>query len=302
MDLTYDFWVMLKVFVNLLKKTYARLDILIQNAAQTVRRPPAFYAHLIQDEIHPVQNSDIIKIFPKQNDRIQSESKICSGAGAGGLLSLRARANANTHAQPAASALATQLMVHPEDGTEEHYFPKGQYDSDHQQIDMRIKNSWILEVPEVDMTEVVEVSIVNSIAPFIILSKLTPLMKKTRKINSESYGWIILVSALEGQFYREKSSRHPHTNCAKASLNMLARTSGQYYAKFNLLLNSVDTGWVTNEDPVWLKQRKEYQRGFVPPLDEIDGAARILDPIFQTINHGNTDYGKFLKDFKETVW
>lgn len=44
--------------------------------------------------------------------------------------------------------------------------------------------------------------------------------------------YIVNVSAMEGQFYRKnKSSKHPHTNMAKAALNMMTRTCANEFAK-----------------------------------------------------------------------
>jgi NAD(P)-dependent dehydrogenase (short-subunit alcohol dehydrogenase family) len=114
---------------------------------------------------------------------------------------------------------------------------------------------------------------------------------------------IVNVSAMEGQFYRHfKTDKHPHTNMAKAALNMMTRTSASEYANDGIFMNSVDTGWVTDEDPLHLARRKTEDCGFHPPLDIVDGAARIVDPIFDGINTGRHVWGQFLKDYKPTAW
>ena len=78
-------------------------------------------------------------------------------------------------------------------------------------------------------------------------ARLKPLMLRTPERDKH----IVNVSAVEGQFYRKfKTTRHPHTNMAKAALNMMTRTSATDYAADGIHMNSVDTGWVTDEDPV----------------------------------------------------
>jgi NAD(P)-dependent dehydrogenase (short-subunit alcohol dehydrogenase family) len=108
---------------------------------------------------------------------------------------------------------------------------------------------------------------------------------------------------MEGQFYRRfKTDKHPHTNMAKAALNMMTRTSAVDYLRDGIHMNSVDTGWVTDEDPVEIAQRKAEEHRFSPPLDIVDGAARIVDPIFDGINTGRHVWGQFLKDYRPTPW
>jgi NAD(P)-dependent dehydrogenase (short-subunit alcohol dehydrogenase family) len=90
---------------------------------------------------------------------------------------------------------------------------------------------------------------------------------------------IVNVSAVEGQFYRKfKTTRHPHTNMAKAALNMMTRTAAADYWNDGIHMNSVDTGWVTDEDPAEIAERTVLEHRFHPPLDIVDGAARIVDP------------------------
>jgi NAD(P)-dependent dehydrogenase (short-subunit alcohol dehydrogenase family) len=89
---------------------------------------------------------------------------------------------------------------------------------------------------------------------------------------------------------------------AKAALNMLTHTSASDLAKDGIYMNAVDTGWVTDEDPAHLARLKEEVHDFQPPLDIVDGAARVCDPFFDGILSGKHWSGKFLKDYFPTDW
>jgi NAD(P)-dependent dehydrogenase (short-subunit alcohol dehydrogenase family) len=143
------------------------------------------------------------------------------------------------------------------------------------------------------------VQLVNSVAPFVLCNRLVNLMKK----HETGQKHIINVSAMEGKFHQfHKESRHPHTNMAKAALNMMTLTSASDFAKYGIYTNAVDTGWVTDEDPAELAKIKQELHDFQPPLDIVDGAARVMDPLFDGINTGNNWCVKFLKDYKPTSW
>jgi NAD(P)-dependent dehydrogenase (short-subunit alcohol dehydrogenase family) len=177
-------------------------------------------------------------------------------------------------------------------------FPAERYDEDRQQVDLRAINSWRLRLHEVQTPELLEVHLVNALAPYIINARLKPLMTRTPGRHKH----VVNVSAMEGQFYRAfKTDKHPHTNMAKAALNMMTRTSAPDFAKDGIHMNSVDTGWVTDEDPAAHAARKA-KAGFAPPLDIIDGAARIVDPIFAGQVTGTHVWGQFLKDYKPAPW
>ena len=177
-------------------------------------------------------------------------------------------------------------------------FPAHRYDEDRQQVDLRAVNSWRLRLHEVETPELLEVQLVNAIAPYILNARLKPLMLRT----SERHRHVVNVSAMEGQFYRTaKTDKHPHTNMAKAALNMMTRTSAPDFVKDGIHMNAVDTGWVTDEDPAVHAARKA-EIGFSPPLDIIDGAARIVDPIFVGRLTGTHVWGQFLKDYKPAPW
>lgn len=257
-------------FVQYLHDRVTHLDILINNAAQTVKRPAGFYQHLSEIENTPRNQlpKTAQQILPAQ----WPSSSLPSKSG-----------------EPHSPASRDELS----------YFPAGLLDRHGQQIDLRPQHSWTLRLHEVDMLEMLEVQLVNAAAPFLLNSRLKPLLLKSPFPRR----FIINVSAMEGQFNREnKTANHPHTNMAKAALNMMTRTSAQDYARDGIFMNSVDTGWITQENP-HPKKTGIRARGFAPPLDEIDGMARIYDPIVQGLSGEHTPVsGCFLKDYQPHPW
>ncbi len=291
-----------ELFARYLEQTKSRLDILINNAAQTVRRPAGYYAHLLDLETRPDH-----ELPPDVRARLAGHERLASaledapslgGGAAAGFLAWRGGDGPGLGIR--ASAILSQLPCAYDDASSDaEIFPAGQIDQDLQQIDLRKTNSWRLRLAEVPSPEMLEVQLVNAIAPFILCSKLKPLMLRTD--NRDKH--IVNVSAMEGQFARRtKTDKHPHTNMAKAALNMMTLTSAPDYLRDGIHMNAVDTGWVTDEDPAELSQRKQERHDFQPPLDIVDGAARVCDPFFSGLLTGEHVAGKFLKDYREVEW
>jgi NAD(P)-dependent dehydrogenase (short-subunit alcohol dehydrogenase family) len=283
------------------EKQYARLDILINNAAQTVRRPPGYYAHLMAREnyVHeelPPPLQTILRSFEecKTGLGLPSPSRTENFP-----VSLDWHHSSQGVGLTSSAQLSQIPYTHDVSLNHEEIFPGGRLDADLQQVDLRKTNTWRQTLGEVPTAELIEIQLVNAIAPFVLCNKLSHLMK--RDYTGQKH--IVNVSAMEGKFDRYvKTDRHPHTNMAKAALNMLTHTSAKGLLKHGIFMNSVDTGWVTDEDPAALSLRKQEAHDFQPPLDIVDGAARICDPIFNGILTGSHFSGQFLKDYFPVSW
>ena len=255
------------------------LDVLINNAAQTVRRSAAAYAPLIEAESAPLPAGELPEVVSF------GRSHATNQLGTGGHWTptpeaVTAMALTAGSASPALAALGTAI------------------DAGGLVPDLHDTNSWIQHVDEVDPVELLEVQLCNMTAPFILVSRL----RRSLAASAARRTYIVNVSAMEGQFSRGyKGPGHPHTNMAKAALNMLTRTSAEeLLAKDGILMTAVDTGWITDERPHPTRMRLA-DTGFHAPLDLVDGAARVYDPIVRG-ELGEELRGVFLKDYAPSPW
>ena len=254
------------------------LDILINNAAQTVRRSPGAYTPLVEAELAPLPQGPLPELmtFGRASDA-HPQALAASVAQAEGLSESALAAGSSSLRRIAAGTAIDAGGLLP----------------DHHPV-----NSWTQHVHEVEPLEMLEVQLANTTAPFLLISQLRPAMAASAARRT----YVVNVSAMEGVFSRRyKGPGHPHTNMAKAALNMLTRTSaGEMFDTDSILMTSVDTGWITDERPLPTKIRLA-EEGFHAPLDLIDGAARVYDPIVSG-EAGVDLYGVFLKDYFPADW
>ncbi len=251
-----------EAFTQFIKDKYDSLEIIINNAAQTIKRESSYYAPLLEKEHKELS----VSLQPLLGTFQVEQTPLIEGR------SEKFLAN-------------TQL------------YPNQVFNYDGQPTDLRDKNSWVLSMEEVSTEELVEVHLVNSVAPFILNGQLHELLLKSPKERK----FIVNVTSKEGIFTgNAKNENHPHTNMSKAALNMMTLTSADDYAKKGIFMNSVDPGWASHENPFHIQQ-KMNATGFVPPLDFIDSASRILDPIINSLG-GEPIYGKLLKNYQEVTW
>ncbi|MFF5180561.1 SDR family NAD(P)-dependent oxidoreductase [Micromonospora sp. NPDC000316] len=257
------------------------LDILINNAAQTVRRSPGAYAHLVAAESAALPEGPLPELITFAKSPGGPTGSLTAGPESTALTphALTALALTSGSASPERIAASTAI------------------DAGGLVPDLDSVNSWVQRVQEVDPVELLEVQLCNVTAPFVLVSRLRPAMAAAKARRK----YIVNVSAMEGQFGRGyKGPGHPHTNMAKAALNMLTRTSAEEMLTDGILMTSVDTGWITDERPHPTKMRLADE-GFHAPLDLVDGAARVYDPIVRG-ELGEDLYGCFLKDYAPCAW
>ncbi|EOD22333.1 hypothetical protein EMIHUDRAFT_65136 [Emiliania huxleyi CCMP1516] len=272
----------LERFCAFLDATEAHLSDIVNNACQTIRRPAQYYRHLIEKELAPHE-------APADHRRCLALHEACFGAAA-------------ALAVPATKQLLAPLAAPPQrsqgelsQGEAAALFPAGAHDVNGQQLDLRTTNSWLLRLGQVRTGEVLAI---NTLAPFILNSRLRALLQRSPVAARQ----VVNVSAMEGKFYRYKTANHPHTNMAKAALNMMTRTCAEELAANGVYMNSIDTGWINDENPLQRAARTAEKHHFQTPLDEVDAAARILDPILSAANGEPPVYGRFVKDYQPCEW
>lgn len=247
-------------FVLFYKKEHKSLDVLVNNAAQTIKYTDEYYQPLIKNE------QKLLLTEGKEKKLIANSTPICNET--------KALEYKNSNIEPS----SLNRFGQP--------------------IDFREKNSWNSTLTEISTHELLEVNLINHISPYLLIKELTPLFKAS----SFEEKFIINVSSSEGQFsYVSKTIYHPHTNMTKAALNMLTRTSASSYAEEKIYMNSVDVGWIST-GAVESKRERLFEQGFVPPLDLVDGAARVLHPIYESLVKKQHIFAKLLKDYQVVDW
>lgn len=302
------------------------LDILINNAAQTVRRSAGAYSGLVDGEsapldptvgeavdwvslgtttaIHPGQLTGAAGEAISGRSGEAAEGAAVAGTAVNGTAAKRGGADSPadaghaTHTDSAAADALVSAALTGGSASLERVAEGTAVDAGGLIPDLVAHNSWVATVGQVDPVELLEVQLCNSVAPFILVNRLRPAMEAstfTRK-------YVVNVSAMEGVFGRGyKGPGHPHTNMAKAALNMLTRTSAGELREHGILMTAVDTGWITDERPHVTKERLAKE-GFHAPLDLIDGAARVYHPIVAGETGGPEYSGVFLKDYEPSNW
>nr|WP_255946734.1 SDR family NAD(P)-dependent oxidoreductase [Streptomyces sp. ODS25] len=260
------------------------LDILINNAAQTVRRSPEAYRELLAAESAPQPTGQL------------PAAEVIGSFGSGAVAALPGARQGGLSARD-----VTELALVSGSAAPARIAAGTAIDAGGLVPDLHDSNSWVQSVDQVDPVELLEVQLCNSTAPFILISRLRPAMAAAVAAGARR-AYVVNVSAMEGVFDRGyKGAGHPHTNMAKAALNMLTRTSAQeLFTSERILMTAVDTGWITDERPHPDKMRLA-DAGFHAPLDLVDGAARVYDPIVRG-EAGEDLYGIFLKDYRPGRW
>jgi NAD(P)-dependent dehydrogenase (short-subunit alcohol dehydrogenase family) len=282
------------------------LDIIINNACQTVRRLPGAYSHLIEGELAPLPDLPGLESGLPEMVTFDRISEAHPAAIAGALSSTAVahhEGESDEHAIAAHNAASlTALALKAGGASLEAHLAGTAIDAGGLIPDIQQNNSWTQVLDEVDPLELLEVQFCNSIAPFLINSRLRPSLRAAVQGGARR-AYIVNVSAMEGQFggRRYKGAGHPHTNMAKAALNMMTRTSSEeLFETDKILMTAVDTGWITDERPHHEKLRIAAE-GWHAPLDLVDGAARVYDPI--VLGEAGEDlYGCFVKDYKPAAW
>jgi NAD(P)-dependent dehydrogenase (short-subunit alcohol dehydrogenase family) len=266
------------------------LDILINNAAQTVRRSPGAYQPLIDAEHSPLPEGLLPELVTFGHTMDPHPLALAESVAAHPLLSAAAAAAQADQLTHAAMTAGNASLERHRAGTA--------IDAGGLLPDLHDVNSWTQAVGAVEPLEMLEVQLANSIAPYILVDRLRPALAAS----SFSRTYVVNVSAMEGVFGRGyKGPGHPHTNMAKAAMNMLTRTSArEMFETDGILMTSVDTGWITDERPHPTKMRLA-EEGFHAPLDLVDGAARVYDPIVRG-QAGDDVFGVFLKDYRPSQW
>ena len=293
-------------FINFLKENFTHIDILINNAAQTLRRTTAYYKYLLPietKELNPEDENIIIKNdYISLKNQLNEENNLNNKeeiSKSKSLISLDNNLNKELKEILPLSVIASQIKI-MEEKDQPQIMLMG---NDGQPYDFSAgKSSWSFEFDEIPLQEFTEVQIINAWTPYYLCAKLKPLLMKS-PFNDR---YIVNVTSPEGNFIKKRSF-HVHTNMAKAALNMFTHTCGKYLKKDGIYMTCVDTGWIT-----YMKEMKNildeetnshFENSYTNvPLDELDGAMRVLHPIIEGIKNKNYLFGILLRNYTKSNW
>ena len=262
--------VQVKSFCDFVRRSYATIDIIINNAAQSIKRDVSYYKHLVAIEEEPLSAEARLQIDEAFEDEQRCRDLGSSSSAADGLALC---AQNPQLARSVVTALNARKLVAPQQPASL-LFPEKLLDVNEQQIDLNSGNSWVQQIEQIDFMEFAETQLINCWSPFLICKLLKPLLERS----PHAKRYIINVSSMEGVFYQQrKRSAHVQNNISKAGLNMLTRTCASHFLRSGIYMVSVDTGHVTNMFPQNFARNRFED---LTPLDELDGAMRILDPIY----------------------
>lgn len=208
-------------FASYIKQEFPYLDIIINNAAQTVRMSPEEYDQLILQESELEQQ----------------------------LLGHQQQLPAGQQALAPFPQPADEAAVSP-------YLPLLYPEMSVASAQSQLQNSWTAQSHQISVMEMLEVQLINVTAPFLLNTQLKDALTRSPHPNR----FIVNVSAAEGRFQaKRKGGYHVHTNMAKASLNMMTLTLSKEYKKDRIFVTSVDPGWVSNQFPEQIKARRAIE-------------------------------------------
>eukprot|EP00026_Physarum_polycephalum_P007793 Phypoly_transcript_07860.p1 GENE.Phypoly_transcript_07860~~Phypoly_transcript_07860.p1 ORF type:complete len:352 (+),score=49.12 Phypoly_transcript_07860:465-1520(+) len=298
-------------FISHVQSHYTRIDMLINNAAQTKRRPRAYYYEVVEKERRlmggDLSEKFLIKNFSENPFLIENPSESTEVAQIVSKVSVMELGDVSIDPTLPKSAALSQVPLHPMDlaKRDDKLFPPGKVDEHNEPLDLRPSTTWDQKIDEISTVELLEVQIVNSTVPFMLISSFTPLLKAAARQSHHKRAFVVNVTAVEGNFSVYKNSGgHPHTNMAKASLNMMTKSIADTFAKSNIYASAVDTGWCTEMRYVPMEMRDDRGAPLKSvPLTDRDGAARVLYPIYVGLTSKEPPpHGVLYHDFKVVPW
>ncbi len=204
-----------EAFCREMLATRARLDFIVNNACQTVRRPPDFYRHMMEGETAALQ------AMPGHVRKLVGSYEGLRGYSMLPEAGVRLKADTTSDDRPTVARSAQAGLTHaaqlsqipllPEELlAQKDLFPEGRLDQDLQQVDLRGRNSWRLLLAEVPSVELLEVHLVNAIAPFVINARLKALMVRDPRARQAHRQRLGGGRAVLPQLQDDPASAHQH--------------------------------------------------------------------------------------------